>query len=105
MTTAEKAYTTVSTKMAEEGAQISKMFGMPTLKINGKAFAGFANEAMIFKLAAEAHALALQERGSKLFEPTPGRQMKEWVQVPTTSSNKWLFFAHSAKDYCFKSKK
>src|SRR5512143_1593840 len=78
------------------GAVSTKMFGMPTLKINGKAFAGMANNAMTFKLTGAAHKKALGLKGSKLFEPMAGRPMKEWVQVPVTHSPEWKKLATKA---------
>ncbi len=105
MTAAEKAYNDVARKLAEDGAQISNMFGMPSLKVKGKAFAGLAGDAMVFKLTGEPHKRALSEPGATLFEPMSGRPMKEWVQVPHSSAKKWLSFAQSAQEYCSTLKK
>ena len=80
-------------------ATATKMFGLPTLKINGKAFAGLYKDAMMFKLTGADHAKALKLKGAKLFDPMGGRPMKEWVQVPAAHSNLWLKFAESALKY------
>jgi hypothetical protein len=40
---------------ARAGVQASSMFGMPTLKLDGKALAGIYGAAMVFKLAGDAH--------------------------------------------------
>src|SRR5690348_15926393 len=61
----------------------SKLFGIPCLKSDrGKAFAGFYQEAMVFKLGGAAHAKALALPGAQLFDPMHGRPMKAWVEVP-----------------------
>jgi hypothetical protein len=52
---------------------------------------------MVFKLPDEAErkrALALD--GAHLFEPTAGRQMKEWVVVPVTHASRWAALATTA---------
>ena len=64
------------------GVSRSKMFGMPTVKVNGKAFAGLSQDTMVFKLAEEERLAALKLAGARLFEPMAGRAMKEWVEVP-----------------------
>jgi hypothetical protein len=80
-------------------ATATTMFGMPTLKISGKAFAGVDKGAMMFKLTGADHAKALKLKGAKLFDPMGGRPMKEWVQVPAAHSKHWLKFAESALKY------
>jgi len=105
MKSAEDTYKEVAATMAEDGATISNMFGMPALKVKGKAFAGFANDSMIFKLTGESHKRALAEPGAKLFEPMKGRPMKEWVEVPHSSAKRWHSFAESAREYCATLKK
>lgn len=78
----------------------SQMFGMPTLKVNGKAFAGLFGKDMTLKLAGDVHAEALKLKGSKLFDPSGrGMAMKEWVQVPPAHSKQWNAFAESALQY------
>ena len=79
----------------------SKMFGMPCLKnSNGKAFAGYYQGAMTFKLGAPWHAQALALPGARLFDPSGmGRPMKEWVEVPSEHSFRWLELAREALRY------
>jgi hypothetical protein len=77
-----------------------QMFGMPCLKNNGKAFAGFFQDMMVFKLGAPYHAEALALAGSHLFDPSErGRPMKEWVVIPVEHSARWLEFAQEAFRY------
>ena len=87
---------------AEASTTSSKMFGMPVLKKNGKAFAGFygANDAMTFKLTGPAHAEALALPGAKLSDPSGmGRPMREWVEVPAEHASRWPQLAREALDY------
>ena len=76
-----------------------KMFGMPSLTLAGKPFAGLSGEDMIFKLGGEALERALALPGAKPFTPM-GRPMKAWVQVPPESSELWPSLAEEAlKNY------
>ena len=85
---------------ATSPAKSSKMFGMPCLKNDsGKAFAGFYQDAMVFKLGGAAHARALALPGARLFDPMQGRPMKAWVEVPAVHAALWLEFARQALSY------
>lgn len=75
----------------------SKLFGMPCLKVNGKAFAGYHHGAMVFKLKVPQHTEALALSGAHLFDPSgEGRTMKEWVEVPADHCPRWLDLALAA---------
>ncbi len=91
----------VSEMMATSPTSSGKMFGMPCLKnSNGKAFAGFFEGEMVFKLGGANHAEALALSGARLFDPSErGRPMKEWVVVPIEHVSRWLEFARNAFDY------
>jgi hypothetical protein len=79
------------------GATHGTMFGMPCLKLGGKAFAGLYRGAMVFKLRGDAHAQALALPGARLFDPSErGRPMKEWVEVPGEHAARWLEFGQQA---------
>jgi hypothetical protein len=98
MTKAEKLYNDICSKIKD--AEQSQMFGKPCFKINGKAFACFFKECMVFKLTGNLHKDALSLDGSQLFDPSgKGRAMKEWVQVPFDYSDKWKKYAKAAFDY------
>jgi len=101
--TAQQQYEEVAAALADDGAVMSAMFGMPSLKIKGKAFAGLFEDEMVFKLTGEAHKKSLAEKGAKLFDPMGGRPMKEWVQVPLSSAKQWKGLAEEAMKYVAKS--
>jgi hypothetical protein len=82
------------------GVTAGKMFGMPTLKIGSKAFAGSIDGDMVFKLSGTAHAEALKIPGAHLFDPMGGRPMKEWVVVPAPHASHWAKLADEAMEYC-----
>src|SRR5579883_3381168 len=104
--TATAGYEEIAQKLASNNdVQMSAMFGMPALKINGKAFAGLYQDAMVFKLTGEDHKKAISLAGAKLFDPAGRRPMKEWVQVPEASASKWSGFAEAALEYVSKIKK
>src|SRR5437660_9328717 len=91
-------YDAVADEMAATSSAITgKMFGMPCLKNNGKAFAGFYNGAMAFKLRNPRHGEALALSGARLFDPSSrGHPMKEWVEVPAEHASSWLELAREA---------
>src|SRR5947209_15441244 len=95
-------YDAVTSEMtATSPAFTSKMFGMPCLKnSNGKAFAGYYQGAMTFKLGVPWHGEALALSGARLFDPSGmGRPMKEWVEVPNEHASRWLELAREAMLY------
>ena len=96
-----KRYEAIADSLCEKsGAETSKMFGMPTLKIHSKAFCGLFGSDMVFKLTGEEHKRALGYEGAKLFDPSEmNRPMKEWVVVPKKYSGKWESLAIEALKY------
>jgi hypothetical protein len=78
----------------------SQMFGKLCFKINGKPFASFSNNCMIFKLNGDKHKEALSLDGSELFDSSgKNRPMKEWVQVSYNDAERWYEFAVDACEY------
>lgn len=75
-----------------------KMFGLPSLMIGGKPFAGLNGEDMIFKLSGEALTRALALEGAKPFDPMGGRPMKAWAQVPPEHFELWSELAEEVLD-------
>ena len=74
----------------------SQMFGMPVLKVRGKAFAGLHGEVMTFKLPAPELVKAMSLPGGGPFEPMAGRAMGGWAQVSTVSEEHWRSLAERA---------
>jgi len=98
MTKEETQYIAAAQKV--KGAEQSQMFGKPCYKINGKAFACFFQNEMVFKLSGDTHKEAIGLKGAQLFDPAgKGRAMKEWVQVPFAHSAKWEQYAKEAAKY------
>lgn len=95
------AYDAVAAELeATAGARKGAMFGMPCLKYGSKAFAGFTQQAMVFKLGAAAHGEALALAGAHLFDPSgQGRPMKEWVVVPFEHVARWSELGRAALEY------
>ncbi|SDX33308.1 TfoX/Sxy family protein [Paenibacillus sp. CF384] len=73
------------------------MFGAKCLKINKKAFAMFHRGNMVFKLPADNGAAALDGAGT--FEPSPGKAMKGWIQVPPDHADQWEELSSTALRY------
>lgn len=98
MTKEEKLYVEIGESL--NGTILSKMFGKPSLKVNGKAFACLHDNCMVFKLNGDTHKKAIALSGTCLFDPSDmGRPMKEWVQVPYTHKAKWKELATAAFNY------
>ena len=99
---ARERYDAIVERLAREqmGVVAAKMMGMPCVKADGKMFAGFSEEAMVFKLGGEAHARALGLAGAQVFDPSKmGRPMKAWVQVPSAHAGEWEELAERALAY------
>jgi TfoX/Sxy family transcriptional regulator of competence genes len=62
--------------------QRRKMFGYPCAFTGGNMFTGLHQENLIVRLPEEERARLLREPGAAVFEPMPGRQMKQYVAVP-----------------------
>ena len=99
-------YETVASASATSTAAVKgKMFGMPTLMVGGKAFAGLFKDAMVFKLRGKDHERALALAGARLFDPSGrGRPMKEWVEVPARHAARWASLARQALKYVSESR-
>jgi hypothetical protein len=75
----------------------SKLFGMPTLKVRGKAFAGLFGEAMSFKLSPADLEAANRLPGAGTFDPSGmGRPMGGWVMVTAAGRGHWRQLAEQA---------
>lgn len=60
-----------------------KMFGYPSCFVNGNLFSGLHQENMIMRLSETDREEFLKIEGASLFEPMPGRVMREYVCAPT----------------------
>ena len=64
--------------------QTRKMFGYPVAFVKGHMFAGLHQDNMILRLSGDDRTGFLQQDGAKIFEPMPGRLMREYVVVPAS---------------------
>lgn len=98
MTAAEKYYHEVAESIP--GTTKGKMFGALCLKApNGKAFAMFWKDFMVFKLDGEAAQKAMHLQEASLFDPMGGRPMNGWVQLPFSQKEEWERLANEAYDF------
>ncbi len=63
-------------------AKQKAMFGYPAGFVNGNMFAGTYQDKLVVRLPAAQRAELLKLKGTKVFEPMPGRPMREYVVVP-----------------------
>ena len=64
-----------------EGVEVRKMFGFPAASIGGTMVAGLHQESVMVRLPAGERESRLAD-GWSLFEPMPGRPMREYVALP-----------------------
>ena len=64
-----------------DGVEVRKMFGYPAAFIAGNLTAGLHQESVMLRLA-EAEREERIAEGWSLFEPMPGRPMREYVAMP-----------------------
>jgi TfoX N-terminal domain len=58
------------------------MFGYPAAFLNGHMLMGLHQEDLILRLPEETRRELLAIKGARVFEPMPGRPMKEYVVTP-----------------------
>ena len=63
-------------------AERRKMFGYPCSFVIGQMFAGLHQSNMVLRLSEEDRLEFLKQDAAKIFEPLPGRLMREYVVVP-----------------------
>jgi TfoX/Sxy family transcriptional regulator of competence genes len=63
-------------------AEQKKMFGYPTLFIQGNLTAGLFQDRVMMRLSPPDRERFLKLSGARMFEPMPGRPMKDYVEVP-----------------------
>ena len=63
-------------------AEPRKMFGYPAAFVNGNMMAGLFQDSMMVRLSAEDLVAFREMTGAELFEPMPGRVMREYAVVP-----------------------
>lgn len=104
-----KIYTSVVNALLTDHRVIeSQMFGMPCVKIGGKAFAGSWKNNLVVKIGAPRVEALLKAKAGKQFDPSGmHRPMKEWIMIkaPTPSAaKKWIELAEEAKIFVAKNK-
>jgi hypothetical protein len=93
----QRRYAEIAASLEGAGVKASTMFGMPTLKLDGKAIGGLWGDAMTFKLGPAALAEALRTEGAHPFDPSGlDRPMKGWVVVPAARAGEWERLARLA---------
>jgi TfoX/Sxy family transcriptional regulator of competence genes len=60
-----------------------KMFGYPAGFVNGNMFMSLFQDDMILRLPESLREEFLRVDGAKIFEPMPGRPLREYIAVPT----------------------
>ena len=66
----------------ERGVEKRQMFGAPVRFANGNMCMGLHNNRIVLRLSEADRGSFLKLPGASIFEPMPGRPMKEYVSVP-----------------------
>jgi TfoX/Sxy family transcriptional regulator of competence genes len=69
------------------GVELRKMFGYPVAFIHGQMACGVFQSSLMMRLSETDRAEFLEKYHTKLFEPMPGRPMKEYVLIPESLMN------------------
>jgi len=64
------------------GVERKTMFGYPAVFLSGNMLASVFQDRIMIRLSERDRANALLIEGAKLFEPSPGRAMREYVELP-----------------------
>ena len=77
-------------------AETRTMFSYPAGFVNGQMFMSIFGDSVMLRLSEQDRAIFLKQPNTKLFEPMPGRPMKEYVQISDAmlasrkNLNKWV---------------
>lgn len=66
------------------GVERRSMFGYPSVFLNGNMLASIFQDRIMVRLSESDRGDAVKRSGAKPFEPTPGRGMKEYVELPAS---------------------
>jgi TfoX/Sxy family transcriptional regulator of competence genes len=78
------------------GVERRTMFGYPSVFLNGNMLASIFQDRIMVRLSEADRVDARSSAGAKPFEPSPGRAMKEYVELPPaviakkTELRRWL---------------
>src|SRR5262249_47933012 len=70
-----------------DDAEPRTMFGYPSVFLNGNMLACVFQDRIMVRLSESDRADATNKLGAKPFEPSPGRAMKEYVELPRDLAN------------------
>jgi len=70
-----------------DGAEPRTMFGYPSVFLNGNMLACVFQDRIMVRLSEDDRAEATRKLGARPFEPSPGRAMKEYVELPRDVAN------------------
>jgi hypothetical protein len=68
----------------DERIERKTMFGMPCAFVNGNMFCGVFMKGIMVRLGPGQRENWIKQRNAKLFEPMPGKPMKEYIEPPAT---------------------
>jgi len=83
---------------ADPAVLVTQMMGMPSLKVDGKLFAGLRDGELVVKIGRERVGELIAAGRAAPFDPSGrGRPMKDWALVHEPADD-WLALAEEARD-------
>jgi TfoX/Sxy family transcriptional regulator of competence genes len=82
-------------------ASVRKMFGYPAAFTGGNMFASLFEDSFVVRLDDSSRETLAKKPGARVFEPMPGRPMREYMVLPDSvlassrSLRSWLLKAHA----------
>lgn len=82
------------------GITVRKVFGQPAAFVSGNMFLGVFGSSVFVRLDETRRAEALKVAGAAVFEPMPGRAMREYVTLPSPilesgrEAERWAGYAY-----------
>jgi TfoX/Sxy family transcriptional regulator of competence genes len=64
--------------------EVRQVFGCPCAFVNGNMFAGIHQDSLVIRLGHAECAELIERDAAAMFEPQPGRLMREYVALPTS---------------------
>jgi len=84
------------------GVTYGRMMSSNGLRVHGKIFAMLSHGGLVVKVPAERVTELLAQDGISVFEPRPGRRMREWAVIPVPAAAgdvQWPDVAAEAFEY------
>jgi TfoX/Sxy family transcriptional regulator of competence genes len=84
---------------ADKNIEITKMFGSPGIKVDGKVFAMLVKGKLVVKMSKDRVNETVNRCEGNYFDPGHGKLMKQWLSINTDHEHLWPKLAREAMIY------